>query len=682
MKAWKQRLAILLLFPALLAYLPLTAQAHSFTDVSGSAYRDAISYVYDNGIMDGVTTTAFAPGNAVNRAMFVTILYRFAGEPQNFADVNFTDVPEGRYFTDAVRWGVYEGIITGTSATTFSPYSTLQKQQVVTFLYRFAKYRGYSVPTSGSLTCSDASKIFNYAKVPMYWAVQNGVLDDLNVQEPTKGSTRGEAAQYICRFGTNVDGLLKGKDTFSFANELSNFKFRDYYGISESHYDLLTCYASSDKREIDYVLSTVYNPFPMYNNGSCYGISLCVILDKLGKIDFNGSFCNNVDTMYQVPKPTDTSSKTIWRIEKKNNSSISLTESAINYYQAASAAVETLGTDCKEHHSISNRWGRDTLQDLVNGQRHGGLGLFCYVATDASGADICHAIVIYGKPSVGVSSYVYDAYDNRYPNNTATVTVAKDYTTCSVLPAAGKRETVTEVYYLNDFSVYDAVDIDGPRNADSNTVRSMDEMPIPPGENEAEPSILDGGYTVLYIDTDSDFTVTNAEGETLEFIDHTYSGTMWAQYLRMIPMGGHALRMILVQDSAQFDFTTTGSCQYLGITSQNLSQSVSGVPIDQVTLGTSGASISGTEMTYCLSHTLGDYSVRLTGHGESQITTHTIEQGLEVQAELAAYTVEFSKTGEISGWQSNMFQADETARITEQEVGISVVVAPETEVIS
>ena len=61
MKTWKQRLAILLLFPALLAYLPLTAQAHSFTDVSGSAYRDAINYVYDNGIMDGVTTTAFAP---------------------------------------------------------------------------------------------------------------------------------------------------------------------------------------------------------------------------------------------------------------------------------------------------------------------------------------------------------------------------------------------------------------------------------------------------------------------------------------------------------------------------------------------------------------------------------------------------------------------------------------------
>lgn len=67
MKTWKQRLAMLLLFPALLAYLPLTAQTHSFTDVSESTYQDAINYVYDNGIMDGVTTTAFAPGNAVNR---------------------------------------------------------------------------------------------------------------------------------------------------------------------------------------------------------------------------------------------------------------------------------------------------------------------------------------------------------------------------------------------------------------------------------------------------------------------------------------------------------------------------------------------------------------------------------------------------------------------------------------
>lgn len=77
-------------------------------------------------------------------------------------------------------------------------------------------------------------------------------------------------------------------------------------------------------------------------------------------------------------------------------------------------------------------------------------------------------------------------------------------------------------------------------------------------------SPLDEGYTLLYIDTDEDFTVKNAEGETLSYVDGVYSGTMDAAYARMIPMGTHVLRMIFVRDSQHFEFIVGGECQYLG----------------------------------------------------------------------------------------------------------------------
>lgn len=106
MKVCKCSLSILLILSAVLLYLPFTVHAHPFTDVNlNGDYADAVNYLYDNNIMQGVASTTFEPNTNVNRGMFVTFLYRFAGEPQEFADIDFIDVPEGRYFTNAVRWG-------------------------------------------------------------------------------------------------------------------------------------------------------------------------------------------------------------------------------------------------------------------------------------------------------------------------------------------------------------------------------------------------------------------------------------------------------------------------------------------------------------------------------------------------------------------------------------------------
>ena len=94
MKICKRSLSILLILSAVLLYLPFTAHAHPFTDVNlNGDYAYAVNYLYNNNIMQGVTSTTFEPNTNVNRGMFVTFLYRFAGEPQEFADIDFIDVP-------------------------------------------------------------------------------------------------------------------------------------------------------------------------------------------------------------------------------------------------------------------------------------------------------------------------------------------------------------------------------------------------------------------------------------------------------------------------------------------------------------------------------------------------------------------------------------------------------------
>ena len=87
----------------------------------GDWFHDAVRYVYDNGLMDGVGDGQFAPNATTNRAMVVTILYRLAGEPDVSGDVSFTDVEPGLWYTDAVLWAAQKGIVNGISETEFAP---------------------------------------------------------------------------------------------------------------------------------------------------------------------------------------------------------------------------------------------------------------------------------------------------------------------------------------------------------------------------------------------------------------------------------------------------------------------------------------------------------------------------------------------------------------------------------
>lgn len=103
---------------------------------AGSFYYKAILWALENDIADGQSSTIFAPGQTVDRAEFVTYLYRFFGKPSVSGSSTFSDVPKNASYADAVAWAVKQGVTNGTSATTFSPSGLCTRGQAMTFLHR------------------------------------------------------------------------------------------------------------------------------------------------------------------------------------------------------------------------------------------------------------------------------------------------------------------------------------------------------------------------------------------------------------------------------------------------------------------------------------------------------------------------------------------------------------------
>ena len=99
-------------------------------------YYKAVLWAVEKGITNGLTADTFGPFELCNRAQVVTFLWRAMGSPASTADVAFTDVQPGQFYSTAVAWAVENGITNGISATEFGVGGTCNRAQVVTFLYR------------------------------------------------------------------------------------------------------------------------------------------------------------------------------------------------------------------------------------------------------------------------------------------------------------------------------------------------------------------------------------------------------------------------------------------------------------------------------------------------------------------------------------------------------------------
>lgn len=182
-------------------------QIGSFVDVTTADwFADAVQYMLDNGMMNGVTDTTFAPGSTTTRGMIVTILYRLEGEPDTAAS-NFTDVAANMYYADAVAWAQANSIVTGITETTFAPDQAITREQMAAILYRYAQYKGYDVTANNDLSSyTDASQISAYATTAMQWANAEGLItgNTSTTINPKGNATRAEVATILMRFCENI----------------------------------------------------------------------------------------------------------------------------------------------------------------------------------------------------------------------------------------------------------------------------------------------------------------------------------------------------------------------------------------------------------------------------------------------------------------------------------------------
>ena len=174
-----------------------------FYDVPNGAYfYEAVKWAVKNGITTGVGNDLFAPEQPCTRAQIVTFLWRVAGSPVVNYLMPFTDVDEGAYYAEAVRWAASEKIVEGTTAATFAPNATVTRAQVVTMLCRFAKAQGMDT-TQGGMAIrefDDFDSVPAYAIEAMDWAVNAGVLKgDNNRLMPQNACTRAQIVTFLWR---------------------------------------------------------------------------------------------------------------------------------------------------------------------------------------------------------------------------------------------------------------------------------------------------------------------------------------------------------------------------------------------------------------------------------------------------------------------------------------------------
>ena len=255
-----------------------------YTDVTeANWFYEAVTYVTENGLVDGETETTFAPSADMTRADMIVALYRMAGSPEVTGENPFTDVAADADYYAAVIWGTSNGVINGTSETTFSPDDSLQRQAFATMLYRYealltadetapaddaaaadetapaddAAAADETTPAEGETTdetapmeeltpaeevpaeetgaedvlaqYADADSIQAYAREAMAWAVTAGLFqgDPDNNLNPRVNATRAEVATLIMRFAEMTAAEEAPEDAIGGADEATDITVTD-----------------------------------------------------------------------------------------------------------------------------------------------------------------------------------------------------------------------------------------------------------------------------------------------------------------------------------------------------------------------------------------------------------------------------------------------------------------------
>lgn len=174
-----------------------------FTDVDPNGWAaEYIYYLYDRGVVNGISTNQFAPTRSITRAEFVKMLAGVAGvadDELNYNSSSFTDVEPGSWYEPYVNWAVENGVTTGTSATTFSPTANITREQMAVMIYRFAQNYGVELPSGTSATFSDAASFSSWASEAIYAMQRAGIIDGVGGGRfaPADNATREQACKML-----------------------------------------------------------------------------------------------------------------------------------------------------------------------------------------------------------------------------------------------------------------------------------------------------------------------------------------------------------------------------------------------------------------------------------------------------------------------------------------------------
>lgn len=177
----------------------------AFTDMPAfeNWAHKGIDYVVANGYMSGTSATTFEPKQTTTRAQLLRVLYELSGDSAPAYDGSFQDVQDGKWYTDAIAWAVENNITSGYGNGYFGTYDPVTREQMASFLYRYAQYKGYDVTATADLSAyTDQSDVASYATTAVSWANAEGILAGTSstTLSPKGSATREQMAAIIMRF--------------------------------------------------------------------------------------------------------------------------------------------------------------------------------------------------------------------------------------------------------------------------------------------------------------------------------------------------------------------------------------------------------------------------------------------------------------------------------------------------
>ena len=182
----------------------VTMRLDPFTDVyKDDWFADSVDVAIKTGLMNGDSATTFSPNDNLNRAMAVTTLYRMAGSPQTTYKLVFDDVPAGTWYSEAITWAYDNSIIDGYGHESFGVNDPISRQQLAAILYRYAGYMDMNLSADNDLsTFGDTGLVSDWANKPLAWAVSNKIINGIEptVLDPRGATSRAQYAVILVRF--------------------------------------------------------------------------------------------------------------------------------------------------------------------------------------------------------------------------------------------------------------------------------------------------------------------------------------------------------------------------------------------------------------------------------------------------------------------------------------------------